>query len=79
MDLYYVSRLMFVIAISLIVLCMYNLSFKPFFIPYYVVLLPFRVRPIQIIVSKNVLRTFKAEILKIVENIQPQPKKWTFL
>ena len=28
---------------------------------------------------KNVLRTFEAEILKILKNIQPQPKNWKFL
>ena len=28
---------------------------------------------------KNILRTFEAEILKIVKNIQPQPKIWMFL
>ena len=28
---------------------------------------------------KNILRTFEAEILKIFENIQPQPKNETFL
>ena len=36
-------------------------------------------RPILTITFKNILRIFKAEILKIFRNIQPQPKNYTFL